>query len=169
MEERTDGPEGGLPGPRRGRAVSADMRGRAVAAVVQRGVSVRSVARQFGLGATTVRRWVKLFRERGHVRPGKRGGGVSRIEPERERIFRILEGRPRLTVRGLTAALAAEGLAFGTATVQRFLKRHGLERERRRPTCGFPQAVPAEPAAVRRAFRSRRERSSGMGTEPAGS
>ena len=32
---------------------------------------------------------------------------------------------------GLRDALAAEGLAFDASTVQRFLKRHGLERERR--------------------------------------
>ncbi len=59
------------------------------------------------------------------------GRRPSRIEPQRERILRILAARPRLTMYGLRDALAAEGFAFHVTTVQRFLKRHGLERERR--------------------------------------
>ena len=59
------------------------------------------------------------------------GGRASRIEPERERIFAILERRPRLSMYELRDALAAEGLVFGGATVQRFPKRHGMERKRR--------------------------------------
>ena len=128
---RAGGPEDGLPGPRRGRAVGADLRGQAVAAVVRHGMGVRAAARHFGLGEKSVQRWVKQFRERGHVRPGRQGGSRSRIEPERERIFRILAARPELSICGLRDALAAEGLAFSTATVQRFLKRHRLERKRR--------------------------------------
>ena len=133
-DERRNPAEDELPGPRPGRAVGLDMRGRAVAAVVHGGMSAAAAARQFGLGASSVRRWVRRFRERGHVRPGKQGGcRPSLIEPERERIFRILAARPALTVRGLREALAAEGASFGTSTVQSFLKRHGLERKRRLP------------------------------------
>ncbi len=129
--ETKSGPAGALPELRRGRPVGTDLRGVAVAAVVERGMSAAAAARHFGLGAVSVRLWVRRFRERGHVRPDKQGGSASRIEPERERILRILEARPRLSVRGLRDALAAEGLAFDASTVQRFLKRHGLERERR--------------------------------------
>ena len=130
-DERPSGPEDGLPGPRRGRAVDPDLRGRAVAAVVRHGMGIRAAARHFGLGEKSVQRWVKQFRERGHVRPGRQGGSRSRIEPERERILRILAARPALSIRGLRDALAAEGLAFSAATVQRFLKRHRLERKHR--------------------------------------
>ena len=129
--ETRGGPAGGLPELRQGRAVSADLRGMAVAAVVERGMSAAAAARYFGLGAASVRNWVRRFRERGHVRPDRQGGSASRIEPERERILRILEARPAISVRKLRDALAAEGPAFDTSTVQRFLKRHGLERDRR--------------------------------------
>ena len=125
------GPAGALPELRQGRPVGTDLRGVAVAAVVERGMSAAAAARHFGLGEASVRLWVRRFRERGHVRPDRQGGSASRIEPERERILRILEAQPRLSVRGLRNALAAEGLAFDASTVQRFLKRHGLQRERR--------------------------------------
>ena len=52
-------------------------------------------------------------------------------EPEEERVFRILAARPEIFMYGLCDALAAEGLAFRAQTVQRFLKRHGLDRETR--------------------------------------
>ena len=67
------------------------------------------------------------------VGPDPRGGDLQswRIEAERERIFLLLKRQPRLTIRTLCDALAAEGPVFGTSTLQRFLKRHGLERVRR--------------------------------------
>ena len=132
VEESANGPAGALGRQRRGRAVGQDLRGRAVAAVLEGGMNAAAAARRFGLGENTVRGWVKRFRERGHVRPDRPKGGVSRIEPERERIFRILEAQPDLTVRGISRALAAEGAPFSPSAVQRFLKRHNLQRVRQR-------------------------------------
>ena len=130
-EETANGPAGALGKQRRGRAVSEDLRGRAVAAVLEGGMSAAAAARHFGLGERTVRRWVRRFRERGHVRPDPRGGGAAPVEAARGRILRLLEARPGLSVRGLSRALAAGGLSFSPSALQRFLKRHGLERFRR--------------------------------------
>ena len=127
----TGAPAGGLPGRRRGRAVGEDLRAAAVAAVLHEDMGIGAAARRFGLPRSTLSQWLKRFRERGHVRPDRRGGGVSRIEPERGRILRILEARPNISMYGLRDALAAEGVEFCAMTVQRFLKRHGLDRETR--------------------------------------
>ena len=129
--ETANGRAGLLGKQRRGSPVGQDLRGRAVAAVLEGGMSAAAAARRFGVTGESVRRWVKRFREQGHVRRERMGGSASRIEPERERILRILEARPGLSMYGLRDALAAEGLEFCAATVQRFLKRHGLERDRR--------------------------------------
>ena len=130
MTDASTGATATLPGPRRGRAVNEELRGMAVAAVLG-GLKPAAAARRFGLGATTLRRWVKQFREQGHVRPGRQGGSASRTEPERGRILRILAARPELSMAGLRDALAAEGVALHESTVQRFLKRHGLDRKTR--------------------------------------
>ena len=131
-EDSTGGPAGALRPPRRqGRPVGEELRRLAVAAVVEDGMSAAAAARRFGMAGESVRRWVKRFREQGHVRRERMGGSASRIEPERERILRILEARPGLSMYGLRDALAAEGLAFHATTVRNFLKRHGLERNRR--------------------------------------
>ena len=128
-DESRSGPAGAL--RRRGGPVGEELRSLAVAAVVEDGMSVSAAARRFGLSRDSVGSWVKRFRERGHVRRERMGGSASRIEPHRERIIRIIEARPAISMYGLRDALAAEGFAFHAATVQNFLKRHGLERDRR--------------------------------------
>ena len=129
--ESTGGPAGALQRPRQGRPVGEELRSRAVAAVLEEGMSASAAARRFGLATNSVCRWVKRFRERGHVRRERMGGSASRIEPERERILRILEARPAISMYGLRDALTAEGFSFHAATVQNFLKRHGLDRASR--------------------------------------
>ena len=126
-----EGPEDGSEKSRRGRAVGMALRSRAVAAVLEEGMSTRAAAARFGLSAPSVSRWVKRFRERGHARPDARGGSLSRVGAERDRIVRILEARPELSSRALGEALAAEGVRFADRTLRRFLKRHRMERRRR--------------------------------------
>ncbi len=126
-----DGTDGALTESRRGRAVGAELRGRAVAAVLEEGMSGRAAAARFGLAARSVNRWVRRFRARGHVRADPHGGRPSRVEAERDRIVRILEARPELTSRALSEALAAEGVRFDESTLRKFLRRHRMERRRR--------------------------------------
>lgn len=116
---------------KRGRPVGQDLRRRAVAEVLEGRMSTRAAGRRFNVAASSVALWVKRYRERGHLLTDPRGVRPSVVEPERERIFRLLEKRPDLSIRALQRALAAEGLVFGASTLQRFLKRHGLQRKRR--------------------------------------
>lgn len=126
---------------RRGRAVGEDLRRRAVAAVVEKGMSARAAGRLYDVGGDSVALWVRRFRERGQLRADRQGGDRRswRIEAERERILRILEARPAISMYELRDALAAEGFPFHAATVQNFLKRHGLDRARR---LGRPRRKP---------------------------
>ena len=131
MENMADGMTGAMAEPRPGKAVGEDLRRRAVAAVLERGMSYRETAQKFEVCVTSVLRWVQRFRAHGDVRAYKRGGRDSRIEPHSERIFQLLEERPEISGRALQAALAGEGIVLGTSTVQRFLKRHGLDTRAR--------------------------------------
>ncbi|MCY3752930.1 MAG: helix-turn-helix domain-containing protein [Alphaproteobacteria bacterium] len=116
---------------RRGRTVGEDLRRRAVAAVLEGRMSARAAARHFEVSHTAVSRWIARYRRRGHLRPDRSPGRPSRTEAERERIFRLLDGRPDLSIRALQQALAAEGAAFSASALHRFLTRHGLRRRRR--------------------------------------
>ena len=123
-------PESVPPAPGQGRAASAEVRGLAVAAVLRHGVSADAAARTFGVDERSVHRWLKQFRERGHVRPGSQGGRMSRTERHRDIIFDALAAQPGLSSYGLRDALAARGIHFSARALQRFLKRHGLNAGR---------------------------------------
>ena len=116
---------------RRGSPVGEDLRRRAVAAVLERGMSAGAAARHFEVSRMSVWRWVERYRQRGHLRADPRPGRPPLTEPARERIFRLLRERPDLTIRALRQALAAEGAVFSTGALHRFLQRHGLQRKRR--------------------------------------
>ena len=122
----------GLGGARKGKAVSEDLRRRAVAAVLDEGMAVRAAARKFDVAAASVHRWLQRFRARGDVRADPPGGRPSLIASERARVLRLLEKRPEIGDRGLQATLAAEGIAVSLSTVKRFLKLNGLQRKQRR-------------------------------------
>ncbi len=122
----------GLGGARKGKAVSEDLRRRAVAAVLDEGMAVRAAARKFDVAAASVHRWLGRFRARGDVRADPPGGRPSFIEAERPRVLRLLEKQPEIGNHGLHAALAAEGIAVSLSTVKRFLKLNGLQRKQRR-------------------------------------
>ena len=127
-----EGPETVMVESRPGRPVELGLRSRAVAAVVEGGMSARAAAARFGLAERSVRNWVVRFHERGHLRPDPRGGGRrSLAEAERDRIVRILEARPEISSRGLSEALAAEGVRISARTLCDFLRRHRMERRRR--------------------------------------
>ena len=64
----------GLGGRRPGKAVGEDLRRRAVAAVLERGMSYRETAEKFEVCVSSVLKWVQRFRARGDVRADKRGG-----------------------------------------------------------------------------------------------
>ncbi len=132
MENMADAMTGGMAGPRPGKAVGEDLRRRAVAAVLERGMSFEAAGRQFEVAASSVFRWVRRFREQGNFKPGRPRGRPSRIEPERARILRILEERPDISGRALRGVLAEEGAVFSAAAVQRFLLQNGLDRKTRR-------------------------------------
>ena len=117
---------------KRGRPAGEELRRRAVAAVLERGMSGHAAALHFEVSERSVRRWILRYLERGHLRDDPRPGRPSVTEPERERIFRLLEKRPDLSVGALQRALAAEGPVISTASLYRFLKRHSLWRHRRR-------------------------------------
>ena len=116
---------------RPGKSVGEELRRRAVAAVLEKGMTGRAAALLFEVSEPSIWRWIRRYRERGHLFDAPKSGRPSRIEPERERIFRLLEEQPDLSVRALQRALAAEGVVFDPATLHHFLKRHGLQRGRR--------------------------------------
>ena len=124
-----------------GKPYSRDLRERAVAAVVKGGLSRHGAAAQFGVGVSTVIRWVKRFLEMGSVAPGKIGGYRPKAIAGEYRAW-LLEriSAQHFTLRGLVAELAERGLKVDYRTVWNFVhaERLSFKKNRRRQRARSP-------------------------------
>jgi transposase len=114
------------------RALSVDLRARAVAAV-RAGATHRQAAERFGVSAASVSRWQRLERERGDVRPRALGGDrrSGRIDAHKAAILDALGSDADRTIEEVRHVLKEQGLAFSFGALQRFFKRHAITRKKR--------------------------------------
>ena len=115
------------------KAYSVDLREKIVAAV-GRGMSKAQAARTFGVGATSVKRYVKLVEEGKRLTPGKAPGKKGKLD---ENAMKLLEedlhARPAVT-HEKRADLLCEllGTRVSKATICRTVKRLGYTRKKDR-------------------------------------
>ena len=127
------------------KAYSLDLREKIVAAV-GRGMSKAQAARTFGVGATSVKRYVKLAEEGKSLTPGKAPGKKGKVD---ENAMKLLEedlhARPALTHDKRSDLLCRLlGVRVSKATICRAIKRLGYTRKKdrwvlRRETHGLEQ------------------------------
>jgi transposase len=115
-----------------GRPYSLDLRERVVAAV-EKGVSRRQAAAQFGVGISTVINWVRRFRETGSAAPGKMGGHKPKAIAGEHRIWLLRRTKEaEFTLRGLVAELAERGLKVDYRSVWNFVHAEKLSFKKNR-------------------------------------
>ncbi len=108
------------------RPYSNDLRERVVRAHLA-GEPIRSVAARFGIGISSVPKWVARYRATGSVAPGQVGGHRRFVlAPHRELILDLVGKTPHLTLDRLQTLLSAEGVRVSRDTIWRFLRREGL-------------------------------------------
>lgn len=113
--------------------LSLDLRRRAVAAVLDEGMSRHRAAARFGVGVSTVINWVRRFRDTGSVAPSKIGGYRPKFIRGEYEVFvrqRIREGD--FTLRGLVAELADRGLKTNYKSVWDFVHAEKLSFKKNR-------------------------------------
>ncbi|CAE7548656.1 unnamed protein product, partial [Symbiodinium sp. CCMP2456] len=97
---------------------SDDLRERVVAAVGT-GESCRSVAARFGVAVSSVVKWSQRSRSTGSVTPDRMGGRRPVIlNAHRQFVLEQFQQTPHLTVRGLQALLAAQGVQARAAVAR---------------------------------------------------
>jgi putative transposase len=117
-----------------------DLRDRAVALVVA-GETVRSVAATLRVGVSSVvnrrswlQKWSQRFRATGSAAPGKMGGHRPRVLIGEHRAWllqRIASGSD-MTLRGLVAELAEQGVKVSYRTVWNFVHREKISYKKKR-------------------------------------
>jgi transposase len=115
------------------KAYSLDLREKIVAAV-GRGMSKAQAARTFGVGATSVKRYVKLAEEGRSLRPGKAPGKKGKLDGSGVKLLlEDLRARPAVA-QEKRADLLYEllGVRVSKATICRTIKRLGYTRKKDR-------------------------------------
>lgn len=113
--------------------LSNDLRERVVGAVERDGLSRRQAATRFGVGVSTVIKWVRRFKETGSVAPAKMGGYRPKKIVGAHRDWLVQRCRERaFTLRGLVGELAERGLKVDYRTVWAFVHAEKLSHKKRR-------------------------------------
>lgn len=112
---------------------SNDLRERAVAAVVTGGLSRHRAAALFGLGVSTVIRWVRRFEQTGSVAPDRMGGHKPKAIRGEHHAWLVARIREKdFTLRGLVAELAERGLKVDYRSVWNFVHAEKLSFKKKR-------------------------------------
>jgi len=112
--------------------LSLDLRERAVGAVIKGGLSCNRAAKQFGLGISTVIKWVQRYRATGSVAPAKFGGYRKKLISGAYRTWLLERTKKDFTIRGLVDALAERGLKVDYRTVWNFVHAEKLSFKKNR-------------------------------------
>ena len=115
------------------KAYSVDLREKIVAAV-RRGMSKAQVALTFGVGDTSVKRYVKLAEEGKPLTPGKASGKQSKLGESGMRLLEEdLRARPTVSHRRRAEYLfKLVGVKVSESTICRAIKRLGYTRKKGR-------------------------------------
>lgn len=113
------------------KAYSVDLRERIVAAV-RRGMSKAQAARTFGVGATSVKRYVNLAEQGRPLEPGKAPGKGSKLGKSGMRLLEEdLHERPTVTYENRAQLLhCLLGVEVSKATICRAIRRLGYTRKK---------------------------------------
>jgi transposase len=114
-------------------AYSLDLRKKIVEAK-ERGTSTAEVAKTFGVGASTVKRYAAAAREGRSLAPKKRPGSKPKLEESSRRLLETdLEQRPAATLPQRREFLRrVAGVEVSDSTLSRMLKRMGWSRKKDR-------------------------------------
>src|SRR4051812_29768306 len=111
---------------------SMDLRERAVAAVLEEGMSCHAAAARFGVAASSAIKWVRRVRETGSAAPGQMGGHKPNILSGANRDWLLERVTTDFTLRGLVAELGTRGVKVDYVQVWRFVHAEGLSFKKKR-------------------------------------
>jgi transposase len=114
-------------------AYSEDLRKKIVVAV-ERGMPKIEAARVFGVGVSSVKRYVATYREGRSLAPKKRPGSVPKLDDDARKLLEAnLEERPEATLPQRREFLRQVcGVSVSDSTVSRTLRRMGWTRKKER-------------------------------------
>ena len=107
------------------KAYSGDMRERVIE-TVEMGASRREAAEHLGVSVSSAVRWLQRWDESRSAAPKPRGGSVSPLEAQAERILALNAERPDLTLKETLVELLKRRIRTSKSALSRFFDRHDI-------------------------------------------
>jgi len=107
--------------------LSNDLRKKIVESVEEEGMSRNEAAEHYGVAPSTAIKLMQKWTATGSYAPAPQGGTKEhKLTPHREKVERLLEEKPDMTLKEIVARLKRQGITVGKSSVDRFLNALGL-------------------------------------------
>jgi transposase len=94
--------------------------------MVEAGASRHEAAEHFGVAVSSVVKWMQRWSESRSAAPKPRGGSVSPLEHQAERILAVITDQPDLTLEETAAKLRRQRIRTSRSSLSRFFRRHDI-------------------------------------------
>lgn len=114
------------------KAFGADLRRRVIEAI-ERGMSTRSAAERFSIGASTAGAWHRHWRATGSLEPRRQGNqGASVLDAHQAYILGLINETADISLAEMVVRLSTErSVQVDPSTIWHFLRRHGVKYKNR--------------------------------------
>ena len=116
------------------KAYSCDLRERVIE-MVEAGASRHEAAEHFGVAVSTVVKWMQHWKECRSAAPKPRGGSVSPLERQAERLVTVIREQPDLTLEETAAELRRYRIRTSRSSLSRFFHRHDITVKKKPASC----------------------------------
>ena len=121
----------GVPMPK---SYSCDLRKRVIE-MVEAGASRHEAADHFAVSLSSVVKWMQRWNERRSAAPKPRGGSVSPLERQAERVVAVITDQPDLTLEETAAKLRRHRIRTSRSALSRFFLRHDFTFKKKLASC----------------------------------
>src|SRR5436190_10660869 len=116
------------------KSYSCDLRQRVIG-MVEVGASRHEAAEHFGVSVSSVIKWMQRWNESRSVTPKPRGGSVSPLEQQAERVVAVITRQPDLTLEETAAELRRHRIRTSRSSLSRFFHRHEITFKKKPASC----------------------------------
>jgi transposase len=103
--------------------------------MVEAGSSRHEAAEHFGVSVSSVVKWMQRWKECRNTTPKPRGGSVSPLEQQAERVVAVVTGQPDLTLEETAAELRKHRIRTSRSSLSRFFHRHDITVKKKPASC----------------------------------
>jgi transposase len=94
--------------------------------MVEAGSSRHEAAEHFGVSVSSVVKWMQRWKECRNATPKPRGGSISPLEQQAERVVAVVTEQPDLTLEETAAELRRHRIRTSRSSLSRFFHRHDI-------------------------------------------